>query len=62
MYPNEEILRISEMEFEEIVGFELRFGEDQSGAFLVGYNRFAEATPMYGSLKIVGDASQYKGQ
>jgi hypothetical protein len=62
IYPNEEILRISEPEFEEIVGFELRFGENQSGAFLVGYNRFAEATPMYGSLEIVGDASQYKNQ
>ena len=62
IYPNEEILEVSEAEFDHISGFELRFGKEQSGAFLVGYNRFAEAVPMYGSLEITGDASQYKDQ
>lgn len=62
IYPSEEVLEISDTEFNSIEGFELRFGEEQSGAFLVGYNRFAEAVPMYGSLEITGDASQYKDQ
>jgi len=62
IYPEEDILKVSETDFDEITGFELRFGEHQSGAFLVGYNRFAEAVPMYGSLDITGDASQYKDQ
>ena len=62
IYPNEEIIKVSKSEFDNIVGFELRFGEEQSGAFLVGYNRFASAVPMYGSLKITGDASQYKDE
>lgn len=62
IYPQEDILELSEDEFNEIAGFELRFGSEQSGAFLVGYNRFADAVPMYGSLEITGDASQYQDQ
>lgn len=62
IYPNEEITKVPETVFDEIAGFELRFGEKQPGAFLVGYNRFADATPMYGNLEITGDASQYNDQ
>ena len=46
--------------FEKLEGFELRFGQEHNGAFLVGYNRFDAAAPMYGALQIVGNASQYE--
>jgi len=37
-------------------GFELRFTEGPTnGAFLVGYNRFAEGAPMYGQLELTGN-------
>ncbi len=39
-------------DFEETPGVELRFGEE-ADSFLVGYNRFDEASPMYGRLVIV---------
>ena len=62
IYPNEEVIKMSEYDFDKLVGFELRFGEEQPGAFLVGYNRFADAAPMYGSLEITGDAAQFKAE
>ena len=46
--------------FDKLEGFELRFGQEHDGAFLVGYNRFDAAAPMYGALQIVGNASQYE--
>jgi hypothetical protein len=47
---------MSEEEFEALTGFELRFTEGPApGAFLVGYNRFAEGAPMYGRLEISGN-------
>lgn len=53
LFPEELILELEEADFDNLVGFELRFGEnDQS--FLVGFNRFNEATPMYGWLEITG--------
>ena len=45
-------------DFESIVGFELLFGKDQPGSFLVGYNRFDNNKPMHGSLVITGDPTQ----
>lgn len=41
-------------EFEQIPGFELLFGKGPE-AFVVGYNRFAESEPMYGTLLISGN-------
>jgi hypothetical protein len=58
VYPTE-VKSMSDTEFEGLVGFELRFGEQFDEAFLVGYNRYHEAAPMYGRLEIVGDASQF---
>ncbi|HKK44840.1 MAG TPA: hypothetical protein VJ964_04925 [Balneolaceae bacterium] len=49
------IKRISTEEFDEIPGFELRFTDSDDG-FIVGYNRFEDYEPMYGSLEITGDA------
>lgn len=43
-------------EWEDITGFELIFGQ-ADGAFLVGYNRFADGEPMYGQLIAVGNPS-----
>lgn len=40
-------------EFEDLPGAELVFGEGPD-AFLVGYNRFDGAAPMYGRLVVVG--------
>nr|GFC33491.1 hypothetical protein [Tanacetum cinerariifolium] len=47
---------LSEAEFVALPGFELRSTEGPiDGAFLVGYNRFAEGAPMYGRLEITGN-------
>lgn len=45
---------MDEQDFDEMTGFELRFGKSDS-AFLVGYNRFEDGEPMYGTLEITGD-------
>ncbi|MDR1814990.1 MAG: hypothetical protein LBR18_09125 [Tannerella sp.] len=49
-----EVERMEEAEFEHIDGFELRFGEEEAGALLAGFNRFNDANPMYGRLEITG--------
>ena len=58
LYPDEEILEVSEEEFdtndELFYGFEL-IAEKNEKSFLVGYNRLDENKPMYGWLKIVGN-------
>lgn len=53
LLPDSEIIHIEETEFDELTGFELRFGETEK-SFLVGFNRFDEAKPMYGWLEISG--------
>lgn len=59
---NEDILlpistaELTEADFDALPGFELLFKEaGTAGAFLVGYNRFAEGAPMYGQLQITGN-------
>ncbi len=49
--------QMTEEEFNKIDGFELLFGNDLTSNFLVGYNRYEDAAPMYGSLQVVGNAS-----
>jgi hypothetical protein len=39
--------------FDELPGFELAFGEG-ADAFMVGYNRYEDGAPMYGTLQITG--------
>ena len=47
---------LSEADFAALPGFELRFADGPGAdAFLVGYNRFAEGSPMYGRLEISGN-------
>ena len=56
MLPCSNVMKMSEDEFDSLDGFELRFcGREQSKfAFLVGYNRFDDAKPMYGWLEYNG--------
>lgn len=53
LFPDAEVLEMTDEEFDQLVGFELRFGQAED-AFLVGYNRFANTEPMYGRLEITG--------
>lgn len=45
---------MDEESFEKLTGFELLFGHGDD-AFMVGYNRFDDGAPMYGTLTITGD-------
>lgn len=53
LLPDSEIIQMEEAEFDQLTGFELRFGQTEN-SFLVGFNRFDEAKPMYGWLEIAG--------
>jgi hypothetical protein len=53
LFPDSEFKPMEETEFDQLTGFELRFGETEK-SFLVGFNRFDEAKPMYGWLEIAG--------
>lgn len=53
LFPDSEIIQMHDLEFDRLTGFELRFGESER-SFLVGFNRFDEAKPMYGWIEIVG--------
>lgn len=53
LLPDSEIIQMEEKEFDQLTGFELRFGESEK-SFLVGFNRFDESKPMYGWLEIAG--------
>lgn len=51
-----ECLTLDEAGFDGLTGFELRPAEaTEIGAFLVGFNRFAEGAPMHGRLEITGN-------
>ncbi|NJL77344.1 MAG: hypothetical protein HC892_22265 [Saprospiraceae bacterium] len=54
MMPSE-LLEMSESEFDVIDGFELLFDSNESLMFKVGYNRFDNASEMYGELKVYGN-------
>ncbi len=54
MLPCSDILEFSEKDFDELEGFELRFG-DSDQSFLVGYNRFDGGRPMYGWIEYKGN-------
>lgn len=47
-----DVTEMTEQEFENLPGVELKF-EQTADAFLVGYDRFNEAAPMYGHIVIV---------
>ena len=54
VYPTGAIQLMAEEEFNGLTGFELIFGQGPD-AFLVGYNRFEDNAPMYGSLTVTGN-------
>jgi len=54
LLPDAEISELTEEQFAELDGFELRFGESGQ-SFLVGYNRFDEGKPMYGWIEYNGN-------
>ena len=54
MFPEAEIQQLTEEEFDNIDGFELRFGKSPQ-SFLVGYNRFDGGKPMYGWIEYNGN-------
>ena len=54
MLPLEDVIDMTEEEFDKLDGFELRF-EQSDMSFLVGYNRFKDNAPMYGKLEITGN-------
>jgi hypothetical protein len=53
LFPEAEIVKMDESEFDKMTGFELRFCENEE-SFLVGFNRFNDTKPMYGWLEITG--------
>jgi hypothetical protein len=55
LLPDDEVLVLSDTDWAEVEGFELQFCSNKEQAFRVGYNRFANAEPMYGRLISVGD-------
>lgn len=55
LYPEASIASITEQEFNELPGFELRFGNTDH-SFLVGYNRFDGNSPMYGWIEYDGQS------
>lgn len=58
IYPDE-ILTISDEEFKNIPGYELKFVNKKQG-FKVGYNRFDRNAPMFGELKVTGNPIRFE--
>lgn len=54
MLPESEVLQLTDNEFDELNGFELRFGQSDN-SFLVGFNRFNGNAPMYGWIEYNGN-------
>lgn len=54
LLPDTEIVEMEDRVFDQLDGFELRFGEGEK-SFLVGFNRFDESKPMYGWLEVTGN-------
>jgi hypothetical protein len=49
-------MTLNKADFDKLPGFELRpTAATEPGAFLVGFNRFANGAPMHGQLEIVGN-------
>lgn len=61
--PTGQIQEFTDEEFAGLDGFELEFASAPTdGAFLVGFNRFAQNAPMYGRLIITGRAVRHLPQ
>ena len=60
LLPQKTIVEMSIEEFQQLDGYELRFGRNEN-SFLVGYNRFCESEEMYGYIEITGNPIQKVG-
>jgi hypothetical protein len=54
VFPTGGAREMTEADFDQLPGFELQFGEGEE-AFMVGYNRYEDGAPMYGTLETTGD-------
>lgn len=59
LLPDTFILEMSQDQFDQLDGYELRFEKNQN-SFLVGYNRFKDNEEMMGYIEIVGNPIQKK--
>jgi hypothetical protein len=57
LLPANEIEVLSEQDFNQIDGYELRFEKNEQ-SFMVGYNRFNENEQMFGYIEITGNPIQ----
>lgn len=57
LLPSENILKMNEIEFSKLDGFELHF-ENTKDSFMVGYNRFKNGEPMFGWLEFSNKSIQ----
>lgn len=55
LLPESEIREMEEHQFDQLPGFELRFGDSEQ-SFLVGYNRFDDNRPMLGWIEFNGQS------
>ena len=53
LLPDLKIEPLSELEFDRLTGFELKFGQSEK-SFLVGFDRFTDSLAMHGWLEITG--------
>ncbi len=60
VFPDDEILELTEEEWNGIDGFELIFDKNADTTFKVGHNRFDDASEMFGQLKIFGNPIRQK--
>ena len=65
VYPITTPMEVTKEEFDSdenlFSGFELVFEQTDPRSFLVGYNRYNDATPMYGWLRTVGEPVNLQG-
>ena len=54
LYPDPQVLKILEKDFNKMEGFELHF-EKNKNSFMVGYNRFDKSREMYGWLEVTNN-------
>lgn len=50
-----DLFEMNKEQFDLLPGFELEYGDEADHQLLVGYNRYKDAAPMYGTLQVIGD-------
>lgn len=57
LLPDEEVVEMTEEEFNELRGFELRFTSSEDDD-MIGFNRYNDAEKMFGKIEITGNPIQ----